>query len=60
MKALAFAKEVKSEAKKVSWPSRKETVNASLLVYVVSILFALFFMVIDSVINRAIQFFLGL
>lgn len=60
MNIISFYKEVKSEAKKVSWPSRKDTISASILVFVVSVIFALFFMIIDSVVNRSIQFFLGL
>jgi preprotein translocase subunit SecE len=59
VKAASFYKEVKSEVKKVSWPSRKEAMSATALVMFMSALFGLFFLVVDSVINRVLQFLLG-
>jgi preprotein translocase subunit SecE len=59
MSALAFIKEVKSEAKKVSWPTRKESLGATGLVVVVSMVFALFFLLVDTVVHSIIQFILG-
>jgi preprotein translocase subunit SecE len=46
-KAVKFFSEVKEETGKVVWPSKKETVNGSLMVFVFSVIFAAFFFVID-------------
>ena len=44
----AYLKGVKAELKKVTWPTRKETVKLTIIVFVVCALFALFFWLIDT------------
>ena len=39
---VGYFKEVVRELKKVSWPSRKQTVNKTILVIVISILLAVY------------------
>jgi len=42
-----FMNEVKVEAKKVTWPDRKETMQSTLLVFVMVIFIALFLWLVD-------------
>ncbi|ATX80864.1 preprotein translocase subunit SecE [Mariprofundus aestuarium] len=42
-----FMNEVKVEAKKVTWPDRKETVQSTLMVFVMVIFIALFLWLVD-------------
>ena len=53
---LKFIQDVKQEAFKVSWPTSKEVVQGSLMVVAMAIVAALFFLLLDQV----LQFFLEL
>ena len=46
-KVVKFFKEVKSEMKKVAWPSRKQVVKNTLIVMAVVVLIGLFIWVLD-------------
>lgn len=59
MRVFEFVKEVKSEALKISWPSRKETTMAVALVFVMASVAGLFFLVVDAVVYKIIHFILG-
>ena len=48
-KLIAFLKEVKTEAKKVNWPTRQETIKDTLIVIVFSVAVALFLSLFDQV-----------
>jgi preprotein translocase subunit SecE len=50
-----FVREVRGEAAKVTWPSRKETLVTTGLVLALSTLAALFFLIVDQI----IQFVMG-
>ena len=50
-----FINEVKVETKKVTWPERKETTQATLLVFVMVIFIALFLWLIDSGLSALVQ-----
>jgi len=50
-----FINEVKVETKKVTWPERKETIQATLLVFVMVIFIALFLWLIDSSLSWLVQ-----
>jgi len=50
-----FMNEVKVEAKKVTWPERKETIQATLMVFVMVIFIALFLWLIDSGLSWLVQ-----
>ncbi|EAU53432.1 preprotein translocase subunit SecE [Mariprofundus ferrooxydans] len=43
-----FMSEVKVEAKKVTWPERRETLQSTLMVFVMVIFIALFLWLVDS------------
>ncbi|PHQ85144.1 MAG: preprotein translocase subunit SecE [Candidatus Pelagibacter sp.] len=53
---LKFIQEVKQEAFKVSWPTRKETLQGTLMVVSMAILASIFFLLLDQV----LKFFLEL
>jgi len=53
---LKFIQEVKQEAFKVTWPTGKEVIQGSLMVVAMAIVAALFFLLLDQV----LQFFLEL
>ena len=53
---LKFIQDVKQEAFKVTWPTSKEVVQGSLMVVAMAIVAALFFLLLDQV----LQFFLEL
>ena len=46
-KALQFLREVKIELKKVTWPSRKQTMGSTLVVIILVIIISLFLGVVD-------------
>ena len=45
---LKFLQEVKQEAFKVSWPTKKETLTGAAMVVLLSILAAVFFLLLDQ------------
>ena len=51
---LKFIQEVKQEAFRVTWPTGKETLQGSLMVVAMAIVAALFFLLLDQI----LQFFL--
>jgi len=55
-----FIREVRQEVSKVTWPSRKETVTTTGMVFLMVFLAALFFFVVDQVLQLGIRTVLGL
>jgi preprotein translocase subunit SecE len=53
-KIKAFFQEVSVELKKVSWPSRQQTVAATVVVIVVSFIVAFFLGIVDVVLARVV------
>ena len=51
---LDYVKSVRSEWFKIVWPSRDSVVRATIMILVVSGLAALFFFVVDSVLNAMV------
>ena len=54
-KSLQFLREVKMELKKVTWPSRKQTIGSTLVVIVLVIVISLFLGVVDVGLSKIIQ-----
>ena len=54
-----FVREVRAEVGKVTWPSRKETLVTTGLVFVLSGLAAIFFFVADYVIGIGVRALFG-
>ncbi|MEC8777031.1 MAG: preprotein translocase subunit SecE [Pseudomonadota bacterium] len=55
-----FMREVRQEVSKVTWPSRKETGVTTAMVFVMSVVAALFFFFTDKIIGWVIQLILGI
>ena len=54
-----FVLEVLAEFRKVTWPSRQELINSTVVVIVVTVVLAVFLGVIDIVLARAVEWILG-
>ena len=54
-----FVREVRSEVAKVTWPSRKETLVTTGLVFAMAALAAVFFFVVDQVIGLGVRALFG-
>ena len=50
-----FVRQVRQEASKVTWPSRKETVSSTLMVFVMVVFVAIFFFLVDLGLAGLIQ-----
>jgi preprotein translocase subunit SecE len=50
-----FVNEVRAEARKMSWTSRQETWITSVMVFIMVVLTALFFVVVDSILGTGMQ-----
>ena len=55
-----FAQQVRQEVSKVTWPTRKETTITTAMVFVMVILAALFFLVVDLILAEGVTFILGI
>ncbi len=55
-----FFRQVRQEARKVTWPSRKETWIASLMVFIMVALTAIFFFFVDQGLALLVRQILGL
>jgi preprotein translocase subunit SecE len=43
-----FSRQVRTEMRKVTWPTRKETMVTTAMVFLMSVVFAIFFLVVDQ------------
>ena len=55
-----FFKQVRQEVAKVTWPSRRETTISTVMVFVMVILSAVFFLVVDQIFATSVKFMFGL
>jgi preprotein translocase subunit SecE len=55
-----FIRQVRSEAAKVVWPTREETVRISIFVAIFMTLLSLFFLGVDSVFGALVRWLLSL
>ena len=53
--AKQFLREVKTELKKVTWPSRKDTLSGTLVVLVAVFIIAIFLGIVDSGLSNLIK-----
>lgn len=56
---LKFAREVRSEMAKVTWPSRKETMVTTGLVFALAAAAAAFFFIADQIIGIGVRLLFG-
>ncbi|WP_349372019.1 preprotein translocase subunit SecE [Salinarimonas sp.] len=55
-----FLQQVRQEGSKVTWPTRKETMVTTGMVFVMVLLAALFFLVVDQILRFGVGLVLGL
>ena len=55
-----FLQQVRAEGSKVTWPTRKETMITTAMVFVMAVLASLFFLVVDMVLRWGVSLILGL
>jgi len=55
-----FFQQVRQEASKVTWPSRKETLITTGMVFVMVIACSIFFLLVDLFLAWAVHFLLGI
>ena len=55
-----FVNQVRNEARKVVWPTRKETVTTAIMVLIMTTLLAIFFLGVDAFFSSVVKFLLGL
>lgn len=52
---FTFLQQVRSEIAKVTWPTRKETVTTTIMVFIMIVLAALFFLSVDTILGWIIS-----
>ena len=57
---LKFIQEVKQEAFKVTWPTKKDVMTGSLMVFVLASLAAVFFLLLDQILKFILNLILNL
>jgi preprotein translocase subunit SecE len=55
-----FLQQVRSETEKVTWPTRRETMITTAMVFVMVTIAAIFFLLADQVIRLGVTFILGI
>ena len=54
-----FIQDVRSEAAKVTWPTRRETMITTIMVLIMVVLAAVFFVAVDEIIHFVVSLVLG-
>ena len=54
-----FVRQVRQEISRISWATRRDTGLATITVFVMASIAALFFLLVDMVLSNAVQFVLG-
>ncbi len=57
---IAFLNQVRQEVNKVTWPSRKETVVTTIMVFIMVAFASLFFLGVDALISWGVKAVLGI
>lgn len=55
-----FMRQVRQEASKVTWPTRKETTITTIMVFLMVFICAIFFLVIDRILSWGVALILGM
>ncbi len=55
-----FLQQVRAEGSKVTWPTRKETMITTAMVFVMAVLASIFFLAVDMVLRWGVSLILGL
>ena len=57
---LEFIQQVREEANKVTWPTRRETMISTVMVFIMVAVASVFFLAVDAVLHRGVQWILGI
>jgi len=57
---LQYLQQVRSEVMKVTWPTRRETVITTVMVFIMVAFATVFFFLADQVLSMGVSFVLGL
>ena len=57
---IEYLREVRAEASKVTWPTRRETMITTSMVFIFVVIAALFFVLADKIIGFVVQTLLGI
>jgi preprotein translocase subunit SecE len=52
---LEFLQEVRQETRKITWPTRKETMITTVMVLIMVVLASVFFLVVDAVLKWGVE-----
>jgi preprotein translocase subunit SecE len=55
-----FMQEVRAEAQKVTWPTRRETAITTAMVFVMVAVTSVFFLIADQIMRLVVTFLLGI
>ena len=55
-----FLQQVREEGAKVTWPTRRETMISTAMVFIMVAIASLFFLAVDAVLHRGVQWVLGI
>jgi len=55
-----FIQQVRAETAKVTWPTRQETITTTIMVFIMVTLTAIFFLMVDQVLNFMIEMIVAL
>ena len=56
---ITFFRQVKAEARKVTWPTRKETILSTIMVFIMVTIAAIFLFATDQIVAMIIRWILG-
>ena len=54
-----FVRQVRQEINRITWASRRETLFASLSVFVMALIASIFFLLVDIMLSNIVQFLLS-
>jgi len=57
---FGFLQQVRQEIGKVTWPTRKETVTTTIMVFIMVFICAIFFLVVDRALSWFVSLILGI
>ena len=55
-----YVQQVRNEVSKIVWPTRKETMTTTIMVFIMSAIVALFFFIIDTITSNILDIILKL
>jgi preprotein translocase subunit SecE len=57
---IEFFRQVRAETRKITWPSRRETIMTGVMVLIMATLLGLFFLGVDSIFDAIVNYLLSL